>query len=45
VRVGFDVFVVSAEDAEEEEVFGVVNCFDNEPVVAGEIEEGSGFSG
>jgi hypothetical protein len=39
VGVGFYVFIVFGEDAEEEKVFRVVDCFDDESIVAGEVEE------
>ena len=33
------VFVVFGKDAEEEEVFGVMDCLDDESVISREVEE------
>ena len=42
--VFFDVVVVISEDSTKEFMFGVMDCFDDVAVVAGEVEEGTGFS-
>ena len=41
VRVLAYVFMVVLQDLANEFVFAVVYCFDDEPVVAGKIEEGA----
>lgn len=44
MRIVFDVFVIDFERFQEEFVFRVTDGFDDESVVAGEVEKGTGFS-
>lgn len=37
--------VVTSEYTQEEEVFGVMDCFNDEAVVSREVEEGPGLAG
>ena len=41
MRVTFDVGMIFLEDRQEEHGFGVANGFDNESIIAREVEEGS----
>ena len=43
--VGFNVFIILLKDAPEELVFGMMNGLDDEPIISGEVKEGSGFPG
>lgn len=45
VWVILDMLIVILEHAQQELVLGVVDGLDDEAIVAGEIEEGPGFSG
>lgn len=44
MRIVFNVIVVEFEGFEEEFMFRVVDGFDDETIVAGEVEEGTGFA-
>lgn len=43
VRIALDVLVVLLEDRPEEFVFGMRDGLDDEPIIAGKVEEGTRF--
>jgi len=45
MRVLLDMFMILFQDLSQEFVFGVSDRLDNESIISGEIEEGSGFAG
>ena len=40
----FDMFIILLENASKELVFGMMNSFDDKPIITREIKKGSGFS-
>lgn len=44
MRVLLDMFMILLQNLSQEFVFGVSDRLDNESIISGEIEEGSGFS-